>query len=235
MSNQLRNIRVARGLSVDQLAHLVGASRSKLYKLENGSHRLTDVWIDRLATALNAAPGDFLTATAPSIPVSHYISAAFSDLDRFEIPAPLEHLSPPRRLSRAEDCRACEVHDDSSDRIYPKGSLVVLRPPDRLHTAMKPGDRIVIRHFVETKSDGRIMEILLGHLDRTITGDLVLLTRSTNRQLPSAVTIRRAADPEHSLRDTQGRFSHLADHVITDYEVDHDDQAEIMGVVAMVI
>jgi transcriptional regulator with XRE-family HTH domain len=49
MANQLRNIREMRGLSMDQLAQRVGASRSKLYKLENGSQRLTDVWIARLA------------------------------------------------------------------------------------------------------------------------------------------------------------------------------------------
>ncbi|MBT3533854.1 MAG: helix-turn-helix transcriptional regulator, partial [Rhodospirillaceae bacterium] len=80
MSNQLRTIRQLRGLSVDRLANLVGASRSKIYKLENGSQRLTDIWITRLAAALDVAPADFLTPGGPSIPVSYYISAAFSDL-----------------------------------------------------------------------------------------------------------------------------------------------------------
>jgi transcriptional regulator with XRE-family HTH domain len=126
MANQLRKIREMRGLSIDQLAQRVGASRSKLYKLENGSQRLTDVWFARLADALAVAPGDFLATGGPSIPVSHYISSAFSELAGFDIPPPLEQLSPPRRLSRAEDCMACEVYDDSCDGIYPKGSLVRL-------------------------------------------------------------------------------------------------------------
>ncbi|MBC8241318.1 MAG: helix-turn-helix transcriptional regulator [Alphaproteobacteria bacterium] len=71
MDNQLRTIRQMRGLSVDQLARQVGASRSKLYKLENGSQHLTDVWIARLAKALGVAPADFLNASGPSIPVSY--------------------------------------------------------------------------------------------------------------------------------------------------------------------
>jgi len=235
MANQIRTIRERRGLSVDQLARRVGASRSKLYKLENGSQRLTDVWINRLAAALDAAPGDFLATGGPSIAVSQYISAAFSELTSFHIPPPLEQLSPPRRLSRAEDCLACEVHDDSCDGLYPTGSLVILRRPDKLQRPLKRGDRIVVRHFVEDKSDGRVMEILLGYFDRTVTGDLDLLTRSSNRQLPGAVTIRRAVIAQAGLQDAQGRFSHEDDVSFSDFQVHADDQAEIMGVVAMVI
>jgi transcriptional regulator with XRE-family HTH domain len=235
MANQLRTIRERRGLSVARLARLVGASRSKIYKLENGSQRLTDVWLARLAAALDAAPADFLTAGGPSVPVSHYISAAFSDLAGFDIPPPLEQLSPSRRLSRPEDCFACEVHDDSCDGIYPRGSLVILRRLGKLQSAMKKGDRIVVRHFAGSHGEGRVMEILLGYLDRTITGDLVLLTRSSNRQLPGAITIRRAPDPENTLRDAQGRFERPSNISISDYQAESGDRAEIMGVVAMVI
>ncbi|MBT3535345.1 MAG: hypothetical protein HN478_15815, partial [Rhodospirillaceae bacterium] len=150
-------------------------------------------------------------------------------------PPPLEQLSPPRRLSRPEDCVACEIHDDSCDGIYPRGSIILLRRCDKLQSPMKPGDRVVVRHFVETFDDGRVMEILLGHLDRTITGDLVLLTRSSNRQLPGAVTIRRAIAPDNSLRDSQVRFGHFADTGFKDFKTEPGDQAEIMGVVAMAI
>ena len=235
MANQIRTIRQARGLSVDQLAERVGASRSKLYKLENGSQRLTDLWLNRLADALDAVPGDFLTAANPTIPVSHYISAAFSELDGFDMPGPVEQLSPPRRLSRPEDCLACEVYDDSCNDIYPKGSLIILRALPGLQKPLSLGDRIVVRHYVDTVRDGRIMEVLLGHLDRTITGDLVLLTRSSNRQIPSAVTIRRAPDVSHGLSDAQGRFRHADDAALPKYTPEPDDQAEIIGVVAMVI
>jgi transcriptional regulator with XRE-family HTH domain len=235
MANQLRKIREMRGLSMDQLAQRVGASRSKLYKLENGSQRLTDVWIARLADALAVAPGDFLATGGPSIPVSHYISSAFSELAGFDIPPPLEQLSPPRRLSRAEDCMACEVYDDSCDGIYPKGSLVILRRPEKLQSPMRPGDRIVVRHFVESNDDGRIMEILLGYLDRTITGDLVLLTRSSNRQLLGAITIRRPDHATVGLQDARRGFAHEGDVSIPDFQAQPGDQAEIMGVVAMVI
>ncbi len=193
------------------------------------------MWLTRLATALDAAPADFLTAGGPSVPVSHYISAAFSDLAGFDMPRPLEQLSPSRGLSRPEDCFACEVHDDSCDGIYPRGSLVILRRQDRLQTVMKQGDRIVVRHFSNSMGDGGVMEILLGYLDRTITGDLVLLTRSSNRQLPNAVTIRRAPDTGSGLRDAQGRFERPDDTSISDYQAQANDQAEIMGVVAMVI
>ncbi len=235
MANHLRTIREARGLSVDQLARRVGASRSKIYKLENGSQRLTDLWINRLAEALDAAPADFLTTGGLSVPVSLYISAAFSGLAGFELPPPLEQLSPPRRLSKPEDCLACEVYDDSCDGIYPRGSLVILRNQQRLRQPLKLGDRVVIRHYVDTVADGRVMEILLGHLDRTMTGDLILQTRSGNRQLPGAVTIRRPSEAETILREGQGRFQHLTDSTLADYRAEAGDHAEIIGVVAMVI
>ncbi|MDP6688691.1 MAG: helix-turn-helix transcriptional regulator [Alphaproteobacteria bacterium] len=235
MANRLRMIREKRGLSVDQLAQRVGASRSKIYKLENGSQRLTDLWITRLAAALDAAPADFLSAGGPSIPVSHYISAAFSDLASFDMPQPIEQLSPPRRLSRPEDCLACEVHDDSCDGIYPKGSLVILRRTSGLTKPLKPGDRIVVRHYIDNMDDGRVMEILLGHLGRNNAGDLVLLTRSNNRQLPATITIRRAGPPDASLAEAQGKFVPADDAALAGYRPEGDDQAEILGVVAMVI
>ncbi len=235
MDNQLRTIRQIRGLSVDQLARRVGASRSKIYKLENGTQRLTDVWIARLAKALSAAPADFLSASGPSIPVSYYISAAFSGLASFHMPEPVEQLSPPRRLNRPEDCLACEIYDDSCDGIYPQGSLVILRDLSGLQNPLKLGDRIVVRHYVHSVGDGRVMEIVLGHLDRTVTGDLVLLTRSGNPQLPGTVIIRRGADPGAALREARSRFQGTGAAALPAYQPENTDQADILGVVAMVI
>ncbi len=224
-----------RGLSADQLARRVGASRSKIYKLENGTQRLTDVWIARLAEALGAAPADFLSASGSSIPVSHYISAAFSGLASFHMPEPVEQISPPRRLNRPQDCLACEIYDDSCDGIYPQGSLVIVRRLTALQAPLTLGDRIVARHYVDNVGDGRVMEIILGHLDRTITGDLVLLTRSANPQVPGIVSIRRPVNPASSLGDAQNRFRPMDAAALPDYQPEPDDQADILGVVAMVI
>ncbi|MBC8241319.1 MAG: hypothetical protein ISR50_14215 [Alphaproteobacteria bacterium] len=104
-----------------------------------------------------------------------------------------------------------------------------------LQGPLKLGDRIVARHYVDTVGDGRIMEMILGHLDRTMIGDLVLLTRSGNPQLPGVVTIRRPADPEAALRDAQRHFRPVDVMALPDYQPEPGDQADILGVVAMVI
>ena len=113
--------------------------------------------------------------------------------------------------------------------------MVILRRLSALQSPLKLGDRIVIRHYVDSLGDGRVMEILLGHLDRSATGELVLLTRSENRQLPGAVTIRRPSDPMASLRDAQTQFQHTDAASLPDHRAESGDQAEILGVVAMVI
>ncbi|TDR90328.1 XRE family transcriptional regulator [Enterovirga rhinocerotis] len=57
MANNLKRLRNWRGLSQEALAERMGTSRNQITKLEAGTRRLSDVWIDRAAPALDVDPG----------------------------------------------------------------------------------------------------------------------------------------------------------------------------------
>lgn len=48
---------------MQQLAEMIGTSKSQISKLESGERRLTQHWMERLATALNCSAADFLPDT----------------------------------------------------------------------------------------------------------------------------------------------------------------------------
>ncbi|MDE4910359.1 helix-turn-helix domain-containing protein [Methylobacterium sp. 092160098-2] len=61
MANNLARLRQDRGWSQDYLAGLMGTTRNQLAKLEGGSRRLSDVWIERAAKALGVDAGALVT------------------------------------------------------------------------------------------------------------------------------------------------------------------------------
>lgn len=74
--NVIATMRHRRGLSLQQLADRIGCAKSQLSKLENGHRRLDDVWLQRIAEALQMTPNDLLAVRtsqtpAPSEPWPH--------------------------------------------------------------------------------------------------------------------------------------------------------------------
>jgi len=60
VSNRIRELRKALGLSLSELARRVGTSPQQLYRLENGERRLAENWMRRIAAGLGVRPGDLL-------------------------------------------------------------------------------------------------------------------------------------------------------------------------------
>jgi len=60
MSNPVKAMREARGLSLQALADLVGTTRQQVHKLESGERRLSIDWLLKLSAALGADPKDLL-------------------------------------------------------------------------------------------------------------------------------------------------------------------------------
>ena len=56
--NHIRELRKGRGLSQNELARKIGTSNQQVSYLETGQRRLTDVWMLRLAAALECHPVD---------------------------------------------------------------------------------------------------------------------------------------------------------------------------------
>jgi transcriptional regulator with XRE-family HTH domain len=60
--NRIRELRMARGMSQEELAGLVGCSKMQISGLERGKPRLDVLWMQRLAAPMGVAPADLLLA-----------------------------------------------------------------------------------------------------------------------------------------------------------------------------
>jgi len=59
--NNLREIRLLKGLSQEQLAAKLSTRKATISRLERGVMQLTHLWMDRLARVLKCKPTDFIT------------------------------------------------------------------------------------------------------------------------------------------------------------------------------
>lgn len=233
MANRIKELRQKRKLSAAQLGKRLRSGRSTITKLERGEMNLTTDWMQRIAVELGVTPEELISQMS-SIPLELSVGAAFSEAaGRFELPAPPQRLQAPPGLSDPEEYLAAHVVDHSADRMYPPGSTLFVRRLEHYDGRLKRGAKIVVRHFVKTKAEGDTMEILVGVLDLATTGDLLLLTRSSDRKIPHAVAIRPA--PSGGGLNERLRTPDFALASEIDYEPRSVDQAEILGVVRMAI
>lgn len=58
--NRIRELFEAKGLTAEDLADKVGTSATQIRRLANGSRRLTEDWMRRIARALDVRPADLL-------------------------------------------------------------------------------------------------------------------------------------------------------------------------------
>jgi transcriptional regulator with XRE-family HTH domain len=233
MASRLEYLRKLRGLRQDQLAARAYTTPSQIGKLERGERRLTADWQQRLARALDCAVSDLIDASgdaaALSVSIEWSVGTAFSAAIQPE--EPFERLSALPGLVRTQECAAARVVDDSCDRLYPEGSMLIVRRAAHVEK-FRTGAKILFR-----RRDPR--EILVGVLDRGATGDIVAHLRSTSRDVPAAVTIQ----PAQGAADPLARFG-LADRFAAPISADageiarqprDDDPAEILGLIVMAI
>jgi hypothetical protein len=146
-------------------------------------------------------------------------------------PEPQERLRP-ARLADAEDCFAAELFDNSADLDFAAGAILVVRELPHLRAALKPGDTVLARFFLDPAERGetrRTHEILYGILDQTIVGDLVLITRTRNRLIPRHALIQAAAAQRAGFGE--GVLDLPSRAATIEYEPRADDPATILGVV----
>lgn len=243
MVNRIKELRQRRRLSQQKLADRLHAHRQTVAKLEGGDMQLTADWMGRIAAVLDVAPRDLIDDQGSlTVPLTHIAASAFSETgpDAFDLAAPHRRLEAPPGLKNPEECFAAAVADDHASRLYPQGSTLIVR---RFHAGRENGAgngvqplivgrKVLVRHFVRTRGERATMEILAGVLDRTMAGDLVLLTRTMNRAAPASVVIQ-AAPPTFDLRERLAPVA-AADPVVA-YRPKDDDPAEIMGQIVMAI
>jgi transcriptional regulator with XRE-family HTH domain len=75
MANNLKKIRNRLGWSQAKAAKTMGTTRNQLSKLEAGSRRLSDVWVNRAAKAFAVDPGELMTEGVETVPLVGYVGA----------------------------------------------------------------------------------------------------------------------------------------------------------------
>lgn len=66
MANNIKKIRLDRGLSQEELGRRIGASKQMVGRLESGKRQLTQRWIESISNALECHPAELLTAATPT-------------------------------------------------------------------------------------------------------------------------------------------------------------------------
>jgi transcriptional regulator with XRE-family HTH domain len=102
VSNRIRALREARGLSLEALAHLAGTTNQQISHLEAGRRRLTVDWLCRLGQALACHPWALVSEEPPGtlLPQELRLLQAFRQLPSPQREALLTLVAPsaaPRR------------------------------------------------------------------------------------------------------------------------------------------
>lgn len=231
--NRLGELRRALGLSQQAVAAAAGMSGAYYGALERGDKRINADTAARLAKPLGCASGDLLGGlTGVSVPLILAVGAAESEArpPQYDLPEPYERLQP-RRLT-AESCFAAELFDDSADLDFEPGTILVAQRLATPRALLPVGAKVLARFFLDRlpEAGGRAThEILYGILDRTIVGDLVLITRTRNRLIPRNVLIQSAAPSRPGLAERAVVLTPREAPI--NYEPRPDDPAELLGIV----
>ncbi|MCZ4279782.1 LexA family transcriptional regulator [Kiloniella laminariae] len=66
MDNRIKELRLAKGLTLQQVADKAGTTKAQVMKLEKGDRRLTDLWMVRLSIALACDPKELMDTSRAS-------------------------------------------------------------------------------------------------------------------------------------------------------------------------
>ena len=225
MTNRLRQIREMRGLSVSEVARAFKCDRGEIYKLEDGRRELSAKWIRRLAKVYDVAPRDLVSGFSVRINAVCYtvVNEAVAKSRQLR---EVDFIEAPNFVADPQHCAGFIIADDSADRLnYPPGTSGIYRVLSHLTRPLQRGDTVVARHFSGRLADNQVIETVVGLLDITVNGDIVIALQTSNRRLGAAITVR-AAPP--GVRVDVPRGGAIA------YAPEPGDNAEILGVVESV-
>lgn len=118
MANNLKTLRKKRGWSQEEAAKALGTTVAQYGKLERGERRLSDVWIEKAATAFDINPGEVVEdATRRMASVKGYVGAGAEVFLVDDVPATdrLDEVEAP--FGAPEGVVAVVVRGDS---MYPR-------------------------------------------------------------------------------------------------------------------
>lgn len=147
MSNRIKELRDLLGLSQQRLAELANTTNQQIGRLESGSRKLSQDWMERLAPVLGVNPAELLPVgeIAPKIPLVGNVQAGVwkeangDDPQWISVPIPHEFLK-----LRAY---ALRVVGTSMNTIYPEGTILICCHLEELNEQPRPGKRYIIENI----------------------------------------------------------------------------------------
>lgn len=153
MKNRIRELRKARGLTLEEVARRANTTNQQVHRLETGQRRLTADWMERLGQALGVRAADLLPeAEAPKVAVVGYIGAG-DEVYPIDDHAPgvgLEEVEAPP--GEPGETVAVIVRGESMYPSYNDGDMIFYRRDDAT-----PEHTFLGRECVVCLQDGRIL------------------------------------------------------------------------------
>ncbi len=173
MTNHLLAWRDQCGLTLQQVADMIGTDKTQISKLEHGHRRLTEGWLNRLAVAYGCQARDLLgpptdtpqrPRAQPTTSTATLPKGAFSvDMGMRDLPIrglteggdghyafdpdPIEWCYRPAALNGVRDAFALYVTGTSMEDVLMEGTLVMVHPSQ----PPRPMDLVVVE-----KTDGSV-------------------------------------------------------------------------------
>lgn len=182
--NRIRELRRAKGLSLKQLAELAGTTHQTVQRLETGERRLSQQWMERLASALGIKPADLLPR-AQTVEVEDFEFTRlriFGEIQAGKWRRSLEisegewqEMHVPR-LDKDSDCFGVIVRGNSMNQVYPDGTILICVPIEEYDHVLAQGSNVII----ERRNSQGMTETTVKELRQHSDGSVWLWPRSSD-------------------------------------------------------
>lgn len=212
--NRIKELRKARGLSLEKVAQGADTTKGQIQKLENGTRRLTQEWMERIAPVLGCKPFELIWTDDVKEPFelsnieSHlqvkgkvaagqWLEVSLMDDDKYQ-------MIPVDRIEKYSGRQyALRVEGDSIDKYARDGEYIICLAFADLGREVKTGDLVVVER---TDSAGRV-EATVKRV-RVAGSRVELWPESTNPKLQNKIVIDNG-DPDVEVRITGLVIGHI--------------------------
>ncbi len=226
--NRIAALRRRRGnMAQAELARRLGMTQQNLADVERRGDRITFEMAQRIAAELDVGVEEVLGLPAPrAVPIIGAVRRGGPGAGPALYARPYTLAAAPARGDLPDGTVAFDVLDASADGLWPRGSVLYVAPPT---APLAVGARVVV---AVRGADGQVAECLAGLLDRSLAGELLLTTRSSQRGVPGVMGIQRfAAAQAGRFSLGEPRIAYVTATAVVDYLAAPDDPAEILGTV----
>lgn len=193
MANRIKYLMKERNLSRDDVAAGIDAHPITVSKLISGKMKLTQQWMDKLATVFNVTPEQIIAAPANTRTIkvrSHVEAGAWEAHNEWPEDEWYDVAIPDDPAYRSFELFGAETRGPSMNRRYPERTVLI-------HTDLiDTGERLEIgkRYVVERERPDGTRETTVKTLSRDEDGKLWLMPESSDPRYQTPIPIDDALD-----------------------------------------